>query len=54
LNQNIPGFISKTANYKEGQLTRFVSVKYKSDLRRDGNDYLGKNAEQEVVMKPPH
>jgi hypothetical protein len=28
-----------------------VSVKYKSDLRRDGNDYLGKNAEQEVVMK---
>ncbi|VVH66048.1 hypothetical protein BSPLISOX_507 [uncultured Gammaproteobacteria bacterium] len=43
--------ISKTANYKEGQLTRFVSVKYKSDLRRDGNDYLSKNAEQEVMMK---
>jgi hypothetical protein len=26
-------------------------VKYKSDLRRDGNDYLSKNAEQEVMMK---
>jgi hypothetical protein len=25
--------ISKTANYKEGQLTRFVSLEYKSDLR---------------------
>jgi hypothetical protein len=38
--------ISKTANYKEGQLTRFVSLEYKSDLRRDGSDYLSKNAEQ--------
>ncbi|VVH64615.1 hypothetical protein BSPLISOX_2713, partial [uncultured Gammaproteobacteria bacterium] len=26
--------ISKTGNYEEGQLTRFVSVEYKSDLRR--------------------
>ena len=43
--------ISKTANYKEGQLTRFVSLEYKSDLRRDGNDYLSKNAEQEVSVK---
>jgi hypothetical protein len=42
--------ISKTANYKEGQLTRFVSLEYKSDLRRDGNDYLSKNAEQEVSV----
>jgi hypothetical protein len=25
--------ISKTGNYEEGQLTRFVSVEYKSDLR---------------------
>jgi hypothetical protein len=32
--------ISKTANYKEGQLTRFVSLEYKSDLRRDGNDVV--------------
>jgi hypothetical protein len=31
--------ISKTGNYEEGQLTRFVSLEYKSDLRRDGNDY---------------
>jgi hypothetical protein len=38
-------------NYEEGQLTRFMSVEYKSDLRRDGNDYLSKNAEQEVIMK---
>jgi hypothetical protein len=29
--------ISKTGNYEEGQLTRFVSVEYKSDLRRDGS-----------------
>ena len=43
--------ISKTGNYEEGQLTRFVSLEYKSDLRRDGNDYLSKNAEQEVIMK---
>jgi hypothetical protein len=43
--------ISKTANYKEGQLTRFVSLEYKSDLRRDGSDYLSKNAEQEVSVK---
>jgi hypothetical protein len=35
--------ISKTANYKEGQLTRFVSLEYKSDLRRDGSDYLSKS-----------
>jgi hypothetical protein len=41
--------ISKTGNYEEGQLTRFVSLEYKSDLRRDGNDYLSKNAEQEVI-----
>jgi hypothetical protein len=34
--------ISKTGNYEEGQLTRFVSVKYKSDLRRDGNVSLSK------------
>jgi ribosomal protein L18 len=27
--------ISKTANYKEGQLTRFVSLEYKSDLRQE-------------------
>jgi hypothetical protein len=27
--------ISKTGNYEEGQLTRFVSLEYKSDLRRD-------------------
>jgi hypothetical protein len=33
------------------QLTRFVSVEYKSDLRRDGSDYLSKNAEQEVSVK---
>jgi hypothetical protein len=38
-------------NYEEGQLTRFVSVEYKSDLRRDGSDYLSKNAEQEVSVK---
>ena len=43
--------ISKTGNYEEGQLTRFVSVEYKSDLRRDGSDYLSKNAEQEVSVK---
>jgi hypothetical protein len=43
--------ISKTGNYEEGQLTRFVSVEYKSDLRRNGNDYLSKNAEQEVSVK---
>ena len=43
--------ISKTENYEEGQLTRFMSVEYKSDLRRDGNDYLSKNAEQEVSVK---
>ncbi|VVM19826.1 hypothetical protein BSPWISOXPB_9267 [uncultured Gammaproteobacteria bacterium] len=36
---------------RRGQLTRFVSLEYKSDLRRDGNDYLSKNAEQEVIMK---
>jgi hypothetical protein len=40
----------KTENYEEGQLTRFMSVEYKSDLRRDGNDYLSKNAEQEVSV----
>jgi hypothetical protein len=28
--------ISKTENYEEGQLTRFMSVEYKSDIRRDG------------------
>jgi hypothetical protein len=28
-----------------------VSLEYKSDLRRDGNDYLSKNAEQEVSVK---
>ena len=43
--------ISKTENYEEGQLTRFMSVEYKSDIRRDGNDYLSKNAEQEVSVK---
>jgi hypothetical protein len=26
-------------------------VEYKSDIRRDGNDYLSKNAEQEVSVK---
>jgi hypothetical protein len=26
-------------------------VQYKSDIRRDGNDYLSKNAEQEVGVK---
>jgi hypothetical protein len=26
-------------------------VEYKSDLRRNGNDYLSKNAEQEVSVK---
>jgi hypothetical protein len=26
-------------------------IKYKSDLRRDGSDYLSKNAEQEVSVK---
>jgi hypothetical protein len=28
-----------------------MSVEYKSDIRRDGNDYLSKNAEQEVSVK---
>jgi hypothetical protein len=28
-----------------------MSVEYKSDLRRDGSDYLSKNAEQEVSVK---
>jgi hypothetical protein len=28
-----------------------VSLEYKSDLRRDGSDYLSKNAEQEVSVK---
>jgi hypothetical protein len=26
-------------------------VEYKSDIRRDGSDYLSKNAEQEVSVK---
>ena len=43
--------ISKTANYQDGQLTRFVSVEYKSDIRRDDSDYRSKNAEQEVSVK---
>jgi hypothetical protein len=40
-----------TANYRGGQLNRFVSVEYKSDIRRDTSDYLSKNAEQEVSVK---
>ena len=28
-----------------------MSVEYKSDIRRDGSDYLSKNAEQEVSVK---
>jgi hypothetical protein len=43
--------ISKTANYQDGQLTRFVSVEYKSDIRRDDSDYRSKNTEQEVSVK---
>jgi hypothetical protein len=38
--------ISKTANYQDGQLTRFVSVEYKSDIRRDDSDYRSKTFSQ--------
>jgi hypothetical protein len=37
--------------HEDGQLTRFVSVEYKSDIRRDDSDYRSKNAEQEVSVK---
>ncbi len=43
--------INKQVNYRDGQLNRFVSVEYKSDIRRDTSDYLSKNAEQEVSVK---
>jgi len=43
--------INKQVNYQDGQLTRFVSVEYKSDIRRDDSDYRSKNAEQEVSVK---
>ncbi|WP_139699123.1 cadherin domain-containing protein [bacterium endosymbiont of Bathymodiolus sp. 5 South] len=43
--------INKQVNYRGGQLNRFVSVEYKSDIRRDTSDYLSKNAEQEVSVK---
>ncbi|SFV85755.1 hypothetical protein MNB_SUP05-SYMBIONT-4-77 [hydrothermal vent metagenome] len=39
------------SDYKGGELTRFVNLEYKSDIRRDGTDYISKNAEQEVTMK---
>jgi phosphoglycerol transferase MdoB-like AlkP superfamily enzyme len=32
--------INKQVNYRGGQLNRFVSVEYKSDIRRDTSDYL--------------
>ncbi len=43
--------INKQVNYRDGQLNRFVSVEYKSDIRRDTSNYLSKNAEQEVSVK---
>jgi hypothetical protein len=36
---------------KNGVLMMIHILEYKSDLRRDGNDYLSKNAEQEVSVK---
>jgi hypothetical protein len=42
--------INKQVNYRGGQLNRFVSVEYKSDIRRDTSDYLSKNAEQEISI----
>lgn len=43
--------LSHQSAYQDGTLNRFINLEYKSDIRRDGNDYLSKNAEQEVGVK---
>jgi hypothetical protein len=43
--------ISKQVVYQDGQLNRFISVEYKSDLSRDNTNYISENAEQEVSVK---
>ncbi|MBA5248478.1 MAG: autotransporter domain-containing protein, partial [Gammaproteobacteria bacterium] len=42
---------NSTLAYKNGELNRFMHLEYKSDIRRDGSDYISKNAEQEIILK---
>ncbi len=42
--------LNNTINYKNGALNRFLNLEYKSDIRRENDDYVNQNSEQEVTL----